>query len=360
MKGTGSIIFTCEWCGEQFKGSPFRTKYKHNFCSKECSASFRKQATIEKREKEKIVCPVCGKKFWAHPWRIENHETVCCSKECDKEIRRIKMAGENNHQFGIKGSKNASWVSDEKISSNRYKLVRRLDHPFRNQDDFVYEHRLVAEEFLLNEENSVTVNGIKYLSPEYVVHHKDFNPLNNIPENLEVMTNAKHTALHDKLKWYFVGTNKVTKPKEENMDKILVRRVDSEAKMPTKAHEYDAGWDLYSLKDYEIKPHETVKIDTGLNFRLPMNTFGGIYARSGLATNQGIRPANCVGVCDCQYNGNYIVPLYNDSNETRYIKKHDRVAQLIIHPIIDTNLIEVDNLSETDRGEGGFGSTGTN
>ena len=144
------------------------------------------------------------------------------------------------------------------------------------------------------------------------------------------------------------------------MDKmsILVRRADAEAKLPTKAHEGDAGWDLYSLYDYTINPHETVKVDTGLNFQLPEGTFGAIYARSGLSTKQGLRPANCVGVCDSGYRNNYIVPLYNDSDEVRTIHKHDRIAQLIIQPFIQTELTEVDTLDETERGSGGFGSTG--
>ena len=144
------------------------------------------------------------------------------------------------------------------------------------------------------------------------------------------------------------------------MDKmpILVRRADVEAKLPTKAHEGDAGWDLYSLYDYVINPHETVKVDTGLNFQLPEGTFGAIYARSGLATKQGLRPANCVGICDAGYRNNYIVPLYNDSDEVQTIHKHDRIAQLIIQPFIQTELTEVDTLDETERGSGGFGSSG--
>ena len=144
------------------------------------------------------------------------------------------------------------------------------------------------------------------------------------------------------------------------MDKmpILVKRADVEAKLPTKAHEGDAGWDLYSLYDYTINPHETVKVDTGLNFQLPEGTFGAIYARSGLATKQGLRPANCVGICDAGYRNNYIVPLYNDSDEVQTIHKHDRIAQLIIQPFIQTELTETDTLDETERGSGGFGSSG--
>jgi hypothetical protein len=110
------------------------------------------------------------------------------------------MKGEGNHQYGLKGELNASWKSDERISHYGYRLIRVLDHPFRNEGDFVFEHRLVAERYLLNDENSIEVNNKLYLKGDYVVHHKDFNKLNNDVTNLEVMTRANHTALHAKLK----------------------------------------------------------------------------------------------------------------------------------------------------------------
>lgn len=109
------------------------------------------------------------------------------------------MSGSNNHQYGMKGDKNASWVSDKRISSYGYVLVRQLDHPFRNGDDFVFEHRLVAEKYLLDESNSVQINGVKYLSPAFVVHHLNFDRTDNDIKNLVVMPRGEHTGMHIKL-----------------------------------------------------------------------------------------------------------------------------------------------------------------
>lgn len=109
------------------------------------------------------------------------------------------MTGENNHQYGLRGHYNASWVSDEKISPYGYKLIRALDHPYANIDGFVFEHRLVAEKYLLTDDNSVEIDGKRYLSRLFDVHHKDGNKLNNVPENLEVISRARHTTLHNLL-----------------------------------------------------------------------------------------------------------------------------------------------------------------
>lgn len=108
-------------------------------------------------------------------------------------------SGENNSQYGLKGYLNPSWKSDERISSYGYKLIRRLDHPFANCDGFVFEHRLIAEEFLLTDECSVEVDGKRYLSPEYCVHHIDHNKLNNSVDNLIVMKKGEHVSLHNKM-----------------------------------------------------------------------------------------------------------------------------------------------------------------
>lgn len=142
---------------------------------------------------------------------------------------------------------------------------------------------------------------------------------------------------------------------------IKVKKLKDNAELPTRGSEYAAGYDLYAcLNEHEIMAipaHETAKIGTGLAFELPDNTFAAIFARSGLATKQGLRPANCVGVCDSDYRGEYIVAIHNDSNETKYIEGGERIAQMVLMPYINMNFIESD-LSETERGEGGFGSTG--
>lgn len=138
---------------------------------------------------------------------------------------------------------------------------------------------------------------------------------------------------------------------------IKVKYFTDKARMPTQSHPGDAGWDLFSSEDAIISPGETVKVHTGIGISLPEGTFGGIYARSGLATKCGLRPANCVGVCDSQYVGEYIVPLHNDSRETQEIHSGDRIAQLIVQPYVTCKFDLVDDLEETERGADGFGSS---
>lgn len=145
------------------------------------------------------------------------------------------------------------------------------------------------------------------------------------------------------------------------METIRFKRLNSMATIPTRGSEKAAGYDLYAAIDtpYKIMPHCTVKIGTGLAFELPDETFGAIFARSGLATKKGLRPANCVGVCDSDYRGEYIVPLHNDTDEVMEIEPGERIAQLILIPYIPMIFEEVDELSNTARGNGSFGSTGT-
>ena len=142
---------------------------------------------------------------------------------------------------------------------------------------------------------------------------------------------------------------------------VKIKKLSDTAITPTYGSAKAAGMDLYAnLNDKVwIAPHSTVKIGTGLSIQPPAGYFGAIFARSGLATKQGLRPANCVGVCDEDYTGEYIVAIHNDSPEGKYIYNGDRIAQLVFLPYEQANLIEVDALDETDRGSMGFGSTGT-
>ena len=143
---------------------------------------------------------------------------------------------------------------------------------------------------------------------------------------------------------------------------IDIKLLSANAKVPTRGSEEAAGYDLYAAIDepVSIPPHTRAKIGTGIACTLPYGSFGAIFARSGLATKQGLRPANCVGVCDSDYRGEYIVALHNDTEETRIIQPGDRIAQLVLLPFIPMVFNVVDELSETERGAGGFGSTGTN
>lgn len=154
--------------------------------------------TTQENRKPNTRCPVCEKNFWCKPSHLERFKQVSCSKECGRILRKERMVGQNNHQYNLKGKDKSSWKSDIRISTYGYRLVRSLDHPFKNSSGFVFEHRLIAEKYLLNETNSVEISGNLYLKPELEVHHIDENKLNNQPENLLVLTKSEHIKLHNK------------------------------------------------------------------------------------------------------------------------------------------------------------------
>lgn len=153
---------------------------------------------------------------------------------------------------------------------------------------------------------------------------------------------------------------------------VKIKKLTETANIPKKAHASDAAFDLYAdiqdefvpfggdmlVKGVKIYPHSTVKIGTGLAMEIPEWYWGAIYARSGLATKQGLRPSNCVGVVDASYRGEIIVALHNDSNEVQIVRHGDRIAQFMICPVFDTSFIGADELDNTDRGATGFGSSG--
>ena len=165
--------------------------------------------------------------------------------------------------------------------------------------------------------------------------------------------------------------------------KIKAKRLSDTAKLPTYGSEKAACADIYcdlrvdkcielnpdaDFKHMEVNtdhfeqvyvsPHETVKIPTGWAFQPPEGYAGFIYARSGLATKNGLRPSNCVGVCDEDYSGEYIVAIHNDTDEYQFIRAGDRIAQLEFRPYEQAEFELVDELDKTERGLAGFGSTG--
>lgn len=186
------------------------------------------------------------------------------------------------------------------------------------------------------------------------------------------------------------------------METLKIKKLNPDAHVPTRAHDTDAGMDLYALpveytdkeksdiknklaakallqsatafdllwaatdSDWEqtfakgifIFPHETVMVPTGIAVAVPTGYMGCIYARSGLASKHGLAPANCVGIVDSDYRGEVKVALHNYSNEPYIVDVGDRIAQLVIQPISLCTPVEVEELDETDRGVGGFGSSG--
>lgn len=142
---------------------------------------------------------------------------------------------------------------------------------------------------------------------------------------------------------------------------LKVKKLLPEAKLPAYGSEFAAGADLYALSENPIRiaPQETAIVHTGLAVEIPEGYVGLVFARSGLATKKGLAPANKVGVIDSDYRGELRVALYNHTKYVQTIEPFERVAQFVIMPYVAAQFEEAEELSDTVRGEGGFGSTGT-
>ena len=178
--------------------------------------------------------------------------------------------------------------------------------------------------------------------------------------NYERITTWIWLRINQKLRKLNINEISKVNAEDENMVRVNIKKLNDDAVIPTRGSKEAAGYDLYAniKENVVIPPHTTQKIGTGLSVEIPTGYFGAIVARSGLATKQGLRPANAVGICDSDYRGEYIVALHNDSNVERTIEPNERIAQLIVMPYLPVRFIEVDNLGDTKRSTGGFGSTG--
>lgn len=142
---------------------------------------------------------------------------------------------------------------------------------------------------------------------------------------------------------------------------MKIKKLKPNAVIPTYGSEYAAGADLYACieQTVSIEAGETVLVPTGLAMEIPAGYAGLIYARSGLASKKGLAPANKVGVVDSDYRGEVMVALHNHSNTAAAVEPGERIAQLVITPFIKGIFHEAEELEDTARGAGGFGSTGT-
>lgn len=145
------------------------------------------------------------------------------------------------------------------------------------------------------------------------------------------------------------------------MPKVNIKKLRENAVIPTYGSQFAAGADLYACleEDLTIEPAETKLVPTGIAAEIPEGYAGLIYARSGIASKRGLAPANKVGVVDADYRGEIMVALHNHSDKPQSIAKDERIAQLVIAPFLSVEFNEVEELSDTVRGAGGFGSTGT-
>lgn len=142
---------------------------------------------------------------------------------------------------------------------------------------------------------------------------------------------------------------------------VKIKKLIPTAVIPTYGSEFAAGADLFACTEgekIEIKPHQTVFIHTGIALEVPVGFAGLIYARSGAACKRGLAPANKVGVVDSDYRGEVMVALHNHSQQSQFVEDGERIAQMVIAPYLTAKFVEVDDLDDTARGEGGFGSTG--
>lgn len=145
------------------------------------------------------------------------------------------------------------------------------------------------------------------------------------------------------------------------MEKVNVKKLSPDAVIPTYGSEFSAGADLYACVEGSVtlNPGQTLLVKTGIAMEIPEGYAGLIYARSGLATKKGLAPANKVGVIDSDYRGEIMVALYNHSQVPATVENGERIAQIVIAPFLKADFIESEELSDTQRGAGGFGSTGT-
>lgn len=141
---------------------------------------------------------------------------------------------------------------------------------------------------------------------------------------------------------------------------VKIKKLDERAVIPSYGSEYAAGFDLYAVLDEDlvIESGQTILVRTGLAMEIPEGFAGMIFARSGLASKKGLAPANKVGVVDSDYRGEVMVALHNHSLEEQFVMHGERIAQMVIMPFYKAKFVETDELSDTVRGAGGFGSTG--
>lgn len=208
------IPLICDNCNQTFMCSDWRATKTNNakdvgtrkniFCSRKCSGEY-----ATKNNPNYLPCEVCGKLAYLKKSQQNKVKHHCCSYECSYQIRKEMYSGEGNHQYGLRGSKNSSWIDKEHVTTWGYIAVEDTEHPFRNYQNKRFEHRVIAEKYLLTEENSVIVNGIPYLSPKFDVHHKDENKKNNSVDNLQVMTRSEHMKLHAKKRFSKIGSTGV-------------------------------------------------------------------------------------------------------------------------------------------------------
>lgn len=351
-------IIKCENCGCDTKiFHRQRLKAKHNFCSKKCAGEWTNKQNLN------CTCPICGKKFHVKQSRLAKMKLLaCCSRECNKKYRSLYMTGKGNHQYGLKGNKNSSFKNKPLPKKNGSQCdiwVYCPDNPYANKSGRVRLHRRIVEIYAEHFERKFfdEVNGKLYLKKHLYVHHIDGNHNNNEFTNLQSVTRAEHRRLHNLMKapTRDILTGRFIKTKGSDKMQIKFKRTHPDAKTPYHGTKSAAGYDLYAVSVEEL-PHNVIKYHTGIAVEIPEGYVGLIFPRSSII-KQGLSMSNAVGVIDSDFRNEMSAVFYKNSDSEVY-KPGDRVCQLVIMPIPAIEFIEVDELSETERGANGFGSTG--
>lgn len=194
------VELVCQNCGKKYCVPHWR-EHTSKYCSRKCSDE-------SKKGKPNLTCANCGKKFHKKPFHIKKYKGdagFCCSKSCRAELMKTLMKGEGNHQYGLKGHKNASFKGERLTKKNHKNIdiyIYVPGHPFANKDSRVLEHRYIVEQHSERFEDKffTVIDGKKYLKKCFDVHHIDGDHNNNDIDNLQPMTRSEHTSLHNKEK----------------------------------------------------------------------------------------------------------------------------------------------------------------
>jgi len=306
------------------------------------------------------TCAICGKGIHAAPSKLKATKVICCSMECSKKWRSIAMSGQGNHQYGLKGEKNASFKGRRTMKKNnhQYDIFEYCpDHPYANKSGRVKLHRLIVERNLeaFSSEYFEVINGEPCLKKQYYVHHKDGNHDNNSLDNLEIVTRSEHRRIHNleqpQAKDPVTGRFK----RSSNGIRIRFTAVDKDAKAPKKASRGAGAYDLSAVRREEL-PNGFVKYYTGIAVEIPQGYTGFLYPRSSVV-KRGLLMANSVGVIDSDFRGE-ISAIFVKTKDSAEYRLGDRMCQLLIQKTPDIEFEWADELSETARGAGGYGSTG--
>lgn len=304
-------------------------------------------------------CVICGKPIYVKPGRLKtNKHGFTCSKVCGCKNRSIWFSGKGNHQFGLKEELNSSFKSWKHINNYGYILVHKKDHPFCSRNGMVFEHRLIVEENAdkFDSKFFIEIDGKKYLKKEFHVHHKNEVKTDNRLENLVVLTKSEHLKLHNtqreiirNRKGQIIASVKYNTPIPI---KIFVYEG---GKIPLKMSTGAACFDCYSNEDLVIPSQKRAKVKLGFGLELPYLFEALIRPRSGL-TSKGIDIG--LGTIDEDFRAEISAVVINNTEEDFKVNKGDRICQLAIRRFDKVELVQVDELSETERGDKGFGSSG--